>query len=169
MHALAQWGRYDSYHPHSRLPSLRTHSTIIPQHFNAVCCVICRLLQWNMSPSLPSSPHSCIILLPISQFDRFSASPLKSDNSQWYPMHMKHNGTSRTHIRLIDGVFPIFALWNLLAEKENNGVGPVSQKMDMSFSTLGRFCPWRSRQNCPSHFLVVYIFKITDTLFGWRG
>ena len=63
-----------------------------------------------MSSPLPSPPHSCIILLPISQFGRFSASLLKSDDSQLYPMHMKHNGTSITLLRLIDGVYPIFGL-----------------------------------------------------------
>jgi hypothetical protein len=71
--------------------SSRIHPNIIPQHFGAVCCVICWLPQWIISPPLPSPPHSCIILLRISQFDRFSTFLLKSDNTQWYPMHMKHN------------------------------------------------------------------------------
>ena len=57
--------------------------------------------------SPPPPPHSCIILLRISQFDHFSTSPLKSDGSQLYPMHMKHNGASKTLLLLIDGVFPI--------------------------------------------------------------
>ena len=104
MHALTQWGGTTPVINILAIPSLQTHSTIIPQHFGAVCCVICWLLQWNMSPSLPSPPNSCIILLPISQFDRFSAFLLKSDDTQWYPMHMKHNRASRTLLRLIDGI-----------------------------------------------------------------
>jgi hypothetical protein len=54
-------------------------------------------------------PYPLIIaykLGPISLFDHFSASPLGGDNSQLYPMHMKHNGATRTLLRLIDGVFP---------------------------------------------------------------
>jgi hypothetical protein len=55
----------------------------------------------------------------ISLFDHFSASPLGGDASQLYPMHMKHNGATRTLLRLIDGVFPNLAyiqcklLWRL--------------------------------------------------------
>ena len=56
MHA---WGQYYSYPPHSCLLSRRIHPNIIPQHFGAVCCVICWLLQWIISPPLPSPPHSC--------------------------------------------------------------------------------------------------------------
>ena len=49
-------------------------------------------------PAIPS--HSCIKLPPILQFDHFSPSPLDSDNSQRYPMHMRLNGVSKTLIRL---------------------------------------------------------------------
>ena len=56
----------------------------------------------------PAAPHnSCIILLCISQFDHFSPFPLKSGDIQWYPMHIRHNGASKTLLLLIDGVFPI--------------------------------------------------------------
>ena len=34
----------------------------------------------------------------------------RSRQSQWYPMHMRLNGASKTLIQLIDGVFPIFDL-----------------------------------------------------------
>ena len=54
--------------------------------------------------------HSCIKLPPILQFDHFSASPLNSDDSRQYPMHMRLNGASKTLIQLIEGVFPIFDL-----------------------------------------------------------
>jgi hypothetical protein len=60
-----------------------------------------------------SMPYPLIIaykLGPISLFDHFSASPLGGDGSQLHPMHMKHNGATRTLLRLIDGVFPIFDL-----------------------------------------------------------
>jgi hypothetical protein len=69
-----------------------------------------------------SMPYPLIIaykLGPISLFDHFSSFPLKSDGSQLYPMHMKHNGATRTLLRLIDGVFPNLAyiqcklLWQL--------------------------------------------------------
>ncbi len=66
---------------------------------------------------------SCIILLRISQFDHFSTSPLKSDGSQLYPMHMNHNGASKTLIRLIDGVYPISDLLHskLLRRRQQSG------------------------------------------------
>ena len=84
---------------------------------------ICWLLHWIISPPLPSPPHSCIILLRISQFDRFSAFPLKSDDTQWYPMHMKHNGASKTLRLLIDGVYPISDLIHckLLWRRQQSG------------------------------------------------
>ena len=56
-------------------------------------------------PAIPS--HLCSILLPILQFDHFSASPLVDADSQSYPMHMRLNGASKTLIRLIEGVLPI--------------------------------------------------------------
>jgi hypothetical protein len=58
-------------------------------------------------------PYPLIIaykLVLISQFDHFSASLLGGDGSQLYPVHMKHNGATRTLLQLIDGVFPIFGL-----------------------------------------------------------
>jgi hypothetical protein len=58
-------------------------------------------------------PHSCIKLQPISQFDCFSAFLLDSDYTQWYPMHMKHNGASKTLLLLIDGVFQIRPKYNV--------------------------------------------------------
>jgi hypothetical protein len=61
-------------------------------------------------PATRLPTHSCVYWYHIWQFDHFSASPLKSNDSQWYPMHMKHNGASKTLIRLIDGVSPIFHL-----------------------------------------------------------
>ena len=59
-------------------------------------------------PAIP--PNSCIILPPILQFDHFSAFSLDSDDSRQYPMHMRLDGASKTLIRLIEGVFPIFDL-----------------------------------------------------------
>jgi hypothetical protein len=78
---------------------------------------------WFISPPLPSPPHSCIILLRISQFDHFSAFPLKSEDTQWYPMHMKHNGASKTLLLLIYGVFPISDLiqCKLLCQRQQSG------------------------------------------------
>ena len=69
-------------------------------------------------PAIPS--HLCIILPPILQFDHFSASLLDSDNFQRYLMHMKHNGASKTLIRLIDGVLPISHLIQCKVQKHHD-------------------------------------------------
>ena len=88
------------------IPLRRIHPSIPPHQLVAICCVICRL--FHELPPIPS--HSCIILPQILQFDHFSASPLDSDDSRQYPMHMRLDGASKTLIRLIEGVFPIFDL-----------------------------------------------------------
>jgi hypothetical protein len=89
------------------------------------CRLLCHLLITIMIylPSPAAPPNSCIILLHISQFDHFSAYPLKSDDSQLYPMHMKHNGASKTLILLIDGVYPISDLIHckLLWRRQQSG------------------------------------------------
>jgi hypothetical protein len=49
--------------------------------------------------------------------------PLGGDCSQLYPMHMKHNGATRTLLRLIDGVFPnsAYLQCKLLQRPTQNG------------------------------------------------
>ncbi len=66
------------------------------------CRLLCHLLITIMIylPSPAAPPHSCIIILRISLFDHFSAFPLKSDDIQWYPMHIRHNGASKTLIQI---------------------------------------------------------------------
>jgi hypothetical protein len=88
------------------IPSLRTHPTIIPHQLAAVCCVVCWLFHEIYTLSMPYPLIIAYKLGPISLFDHFSASPLASAGSQLYPMHMKHNGATRTLLRLLDGVFP---------------------------------------------------------------
>ena len=56
---------------------------------------------------VPLPPNSCVYWYHIWQFDRFSASPLNSDDFRRYPMHMRLNGASKTLIRLIEAVLPI--------------------------------------------------------------
>jgi hypothetical protein len=115
MHALTQWGRYDSFHQ-IFLPF--HHSRPILSSSNTLELFVVSFVDYNNE----ICPHPChhplifmhnITILPISQFDHFSAFQLDSVNAQWYPMHMKHNRASKTLIRLIDGVFPIFALNNV--------------------------------------------------------
>ena len=86
-----------------------------------LCHLLITIMIYLPSPAAP--PNSCIILLRISQFDHFSAFPLKSDDIQWYPMHMRHNGASKTLLLLIDGVFPIsdFIHCKLLCQRQQSG------------------------------------------------
>ena len=86
-----------------------------------LCHLLITIMIYLPSPAAP--PNSCIILLRISQFDHFSAFPLKSGDIQWYPMHIRHNGASKTLLLLIDGVFPIsdFIQCKLLCQRQQSG------------------------------------------------
>jgi len=90
------------------IPSRRIHPSITPHRLVAVCCVIC----WLFHEVYPihakcQYPQIHVYWYHILQFDRFSASPLNSDEFRPYPMHMRLNGASKTLIRLIEGVLPI--------------------------------------------------------------
>jgi len=61
----------------------------------------------EISPHPDSHPLIHTIITTNSLFDCFSALSHNCDDSQWYPMHMKRNGSSKTLIRLFDGVHPI--------------------------------------------------------------
>jgi hypothetical protein len=102
-------------------------------------------------------------------FDSLTASPLDSDNSQWYPMHMKHNGAYKTLIRLIDGVFLSYHLIQcknmvppakpLLLSLGATHDRHAATKPVCGVHWVGEMCRW-----CPPVSLMVMV-----ELVGWRG
>ena len=110
-------------------------------------------------PAIPS--HSCIILPPILQFDHFSASPLDSDDSRLYPMHMRLDGASKTLIRLIEGVLSISHLPHTV---QKHGATTAKQLL----SPLSHPRPPRCHQTSLLSLLMRWIAAWHSGLSEWR-